>query len=536
MKRKAAIAVVAGLLIALVAGHHFLNRTDAKPEPDAPQLTQLGPYAPGMRLREAFESLPPAGGQRTALTLLEKNSDAWVARWRMLAATRETLDISYFILREDLFGAAFLGHLLKKTQNGARLRLLLDATGTRMSLYSPRGNDWLDTMASARNVKVKVFRPVANRWIEALLTANPVAAVASEHDKILVCDKRIGMIGGRNISTEYFVDPADLPTAFEDVDVILDSVQAARGLLAAFEVQYESKGARKLKPERLDLADNTEELLLAYSAMDAWLKDQPLDAASEKKIKALRLSWIADLAKYPGLRGALQRPIEPEAEAKVRVLDSRTRLEAQPDIIAEALQRLILSSRKRIIVQSPYLVLSEQALTILTAAGKRGVKIVVFTNSPISSDNALSQAFFLEQWPELLARVPNLRIFVTGERRTLHSKLMIFDDQVSVVGTYNLDPISMGINSEIVAAVWSHAFAKKVAAHPFIWIGRGPPQAYEYKIKRDARGMAIRGEDGKPIVAFGPENHAAPEEWRLIQLYWTMLRGAEKIPGFTPLF
>ena len=82
-------------------------------------------------------------------------------------------------------------------------------------------------------------------------------------------------------------------------------------------------------------------------------------------------------------------------------------------------------------MQSPYLVLSEEGIALLADAGRRGVAITVLTNSPVSSDNALSQAFFLEQWPDLLARVPGMRLFVGGSPHTLHGKSAVFDDQVT---------------------------------------------------------------------------------------------------------
>lgn len=539
MKRKTALlvaAVMAGLLTAWAVGRGITTRGNEGGVEPAPAMTRLAPYHPGMSLREAFDTLP-ASADRTALTLLLDNTDAWTARWRLLESARQSLDISYFILREDLFGAAFLGHLLKKAKEGVRTRLLFDAQGTAMSFVSPRGNDWLDTLANTGNVKLKLFRPLLNRYVQALLTLNPVALVASEHDKILVMDNHIGMIGGRNISAEYFADPADMPKAFEDADLILQGKTAARRLIAAFEAQYRRDDAQAIERERLNLESYAEELLLAYRAMDAWLKGVPLDASSQERIKTLGLSWRKDLAKFPRLRGALKEPApEPEAQAETRLLDSRTRLEPREEIIGEALARLSQSARRQILIQSPYLVLSKQAVDTLAAVGRRGVQITVLTNSPVSSDNALSQAFFLEQWPELLARVPGLRIFVTGRARTVHTKLAVFDDQVTLIGTYNLDPISMEINSEIMAAVWSGPFARDAARHPRALLKRGPPMVYEYRIQRDASGQAVRDADGKPIIVFGPRDHADPEEWRKIQVYWATLRAAGKVAGFVPLF
>lgn len=536
MKRRAAIIVVAGVVMLWAVGRVIATRDSERSVEPARALTRLGPYRPDMTLRQAFESLP-ANADRTALTLLLKNPDAWAARWRMLDATRQSLDISYFILREDLFGAAFLGHLLKKAKEGVQIRLMFDAQGTVMSFTSPRGNDWLDTLANTGNVNVKLFRPLVNRYVKALLTLNPVALVASEHDKILVVDRHLGMIGGRNISTEYFADPRDMPKAFEDADITLEGERAARRLTAAFEAQFGRDDAETIKREQLDIASHTEDLLLAYRAMDAWLKGVPLDAASEDRIKALGLSWRADLLKFPRLRGKLREPApEPDAQAETRLLDSRTRLEMHDDVIGQAFARLSQSARRSVLIQSPYLVLSKEAVDMLATAAERGVQITVLTNSPISSDNALSQAFFMEQWPEMLARVPGMRIFVTGRSRTVHTKLAVFDDQVTLIGTYNLDPVSMEINSEIMAAVWSPAFVKRAAERPRQLLTRGAPLVYEYRIQRDASGKPVRDAEGKPVVAFGPKDHADPEEWRKTQMYWTTLRAAEKVAGFTPLF
>lgn len=538
-KRKWKIVLIL-IGIGIVAAWAIARALVPHPHPpdavEAPALTRFGIYRAGMNLRQAFESLPPAGGGNVGLTLLPENMQAWNARWHMLADTRESLDISYFILREDVFGAAFLGHLLKKAKDGVNVRLLLDRQGTVMSFTTPLGLDWLDTLANTRRIQVKVFRPLTNRYLEAFALINPVAAVASEHDKIMVCDHAVGMIGGRNISAEYFAHPDDMPLAFEDADLILKGQSVARGLTAAFETQYKSEVSQPIKPEQLDLASYEEDLMLAYHAMDAWLKGKPLEAKLAERIRALRLSWADDLAKLPKLRGVWSQPISAEAHAETRLLDSNTRLSAGADVIAQGLVRLIQSAQKKILIQSPYLVLSKEAIDVLAQAGERGVVTTIYTNSPISSDNAISQAFFQDQWPELLARVKGLRLFVTGQTHTLHAKLLVFDDQVAMVGTYNLDPVSMGINSEIMAVIWSDVFAQRVAEKPRRRLARGVPTVYEYKIKRDRRGQAMRGNDGRPIVTFGPKNHAPPEQWRKVQTYWTLLQAAEKIPGFSPLF
>jgi hypothetical protein len=90
----------------------------------------------------------------------------------------------------DVFGFSFLGHLLHKAREGVRIRILLDALGTRMSL-DVTGNDYLDTLVGIENVTLKMYRPLYFRFTDVFLTLNPIALAASDHDKILIVNGRI---------------------------------------------------------------------------------------------------------------------------------------------------------------------------------------------------------------------------------------------------------------------------------------------------------------------------------------------------------
>jgi phosphatidylserine/phosphatidylglycerophosphate/cardiolipin synthase-like enzyme len=376
-----------------------------------------------------------------------------------------------------------------------------------------------------------MYRPLRHRYLDAFLTLDPIAAIASEHDKVIVGDRRAALIGGRNISHEYFAHPADVPKVFRDADLLLESPAAAAALTTTFEAQYESSAAVAVEPERwVSLHESLVELETARRIMDAWLHGEPIAEADRRFVSDRGLTWIDELEDLPHLHGALRRPPPRTATAPVRLLDSRTRLGEMDDPITVGLERLVAAAKRRIVIVTPYLVLSEAAVEVLADAGRRGVRIDVLTNSPLSSDNALSQAAFLEQWPELLARVPRLRLFVVGDARNLHGKLAVFDDVVGVVGTYNLDPLSMAVNSELVAVAWSRDLAREIAASARERMRAGAPSAYRYRIARDVSGAARRDDGGKPIVAFGPADHLAPEQWQRVQAWRAVLRTARLGP------
>jgi phosphatidylserine/phosphatidylglycerophosphate/cardiolipin synthase-like enzyme len=525
-------ALLAFLAAAWVLGNLLLDVQLAGHNEDRKETPLPAPA--GATLRDVFETFPREGGPGSRIGLLEGNTEAWAARWRMLAEARESLDVSYFILNQDVFGFSFLGHLLHKAREGVRIRILLDALGTRMSL-DVSGNDYLDTLVGIENVTLKMYRPLYFRFADVFLTLNPIALAASDHDKILIVNGRLALTGGRNIGKEYFADPADDPMAFRDMDVLLEGKEIGASLAAVFEANFESGEARAVKPDTVDVVDWGEDLLLAYHAMDAWLRGRPVPEETRAAIRKKGFSWLEDLAKLPRLRGALTgKPARPVV-AEVRLLDSRPRLLKSGDPVSVSLLRLARSAKRDILLQTPYLVLPREIVSVLEEAAARGVRITVLTNSPLSSDNAQSQAFFLEQWPELLARVPTLRLFVFGDRHNLHSKVGTIDGRLVLIGTYNIDPFSMAVNGEVVAAVWSEALARQVHAETLRFISGGPPVVYEYRIARDGQGRPERDGDGKVVVAFGTEAHATPDQWKDVKRYWTLLRIAKKLPGTSRL-
>lgn len=505
----------------------------AAPWVDAALLERdaLEPWSPGMSLRATFETFPAPAGPPPRLRVLDENELAWVERWRLLGAARARIDAASFIVRDDVFGLAFLGHLLERARAGVKVRLLVDAHGTKMS-RSPFQEDYLDELAG-EGIDVRVYRPIPSRVAQAIMWFDPVAAIASEHDKLLLVDRSRSLVGGRNVGAEYYAHPHVSPDAYRDVDLLLEGGGACRALERAFDAEWVSQSASPVAAETVDLDSKADVLLGAYRAMDVWLRGRPERAAEDESCGP----WLEVLRRdHPGLGGALARPRPEDVRAPVRLLNSAPRRASADDPVTQGLRRLLASAEREVLVISPYFVLSEAAVQELERAAARGVAITVLTNSPTSSDNAVSQAFFMCQWPELLARVPGMRLFVRGDGHNLHAKAAVFDGQVAVVSTYNLDPVSMFVNGEVAVVAWSDELAARLAAPARAWIAAGGPATHEYRIARDAAGAPRRDADGAPIVLFGPRDHTDPDRWLGLSAWWTLLRTLEDWTGFDPIF
>jgi hypothetical protein len=175
-------------------------RTLSSPSPER-SVTPLGPWSPGLTLRETFESLPTMGSEPVTARLLDDNTDAWVARWRMLAAVRDRIDTSYFILSDDVFGAAFIGHLLHKARAGVHVRLLIDGAGRRSKDTSAEP---LQALAASGTAAVRIYHPMLHRMLQGFLLLRPTAALTSQHDKILTNSP---VSTDNALSQAFFLDP-----------------------------------------------------------------------------------------------------------------------------------------------------------------------------------------------------------------------------------------------------------------------------------------------------------------------------------------
>jgi phosphatidylserine/phosphatidylglycerophosphate/cardiolipin synthase-like enzyme len=202
----------------------------------------------------------------------------------------------------------------------------------------------------------------------------------------------------------------------------------------------------------------------------------------------------AELEKLPHLTGYHRyEPFPDREEVPAIVLDRHSKAAMRRDDIAPTLVSLFDSAEHSILIQNPYVLLTKDLAEALIRASDRGVRIILHTNSPASSDNVFTQAFFLRDWKRMLADMPMARILAFPGPRPLHAKVFVIDDRVSLIGTYNLDPLSREVNSEVMVAVLSEAFAKENRRR----IARDLAVSKEYTIRRlaDGRVEAVSGSE-----------------------------------------
>lgn len=493
--------------------------------PNLPQSLVGTPRA--VSARRAFQDLKPPA-VRSAVSLITDNPTSWAARWEMLADAKKSIDVSYFIVEDDVFGASFLGHLYVKAKQGVKVRLLIDGRGSVPLTLPLLGRDTLQELVETGNFEVWIFNPPVPQVLRSLWERSFLPISAGSHQKILVVDDQLAMTGGRNVSRAYFGTTDEEPAAVVDADILVDGA-AVQEVRASMERELSSRQLARVWQDPVNLRSQKEELVMLHAAMDAWLHGAVPASPPEEAMLALEAKAVgalptlpaggerehlrvhlAELVRARALHG--QAPLAPLArhEGELKVVASASRADKLDDAAVDAFVRALGGARKDVVMTSPYFVITPRILRALEQASRRGVSITLLTNSPLSSDNPVSQALFLDSWPEIEARVPTLRIFAKKTPHLLHRKSAVFDDGLTFAGTFNIDPFSMHINSEMVVAIWSEELNRQMRGEMDALLESG--EFVEYRIVRDAKGKARRYPSrhpraGQPVVEFGPRDH-----------------------------
>lgn len=213
----------------LAACHSLPNLDTRRPSIYIPTYTSPS-LETALQLPAQSDSPPNA-----YIHVLDNAHDAYAARAALAANAAVSLDVRYYIWRNDVSGSLLTRELWQAAERGVRVRLLLDDNNTR-------GLDPILTLLNQHpNIEVRLFNPFLNRQWRALgYLADFPRVNRRMHNKSFTADNRATIIGGRNVGDEYFSHHAD--TAFSDMDVLLSGSMVTE-VSADFDRYWRSQSA-----------------------------------------------------------------------------------------------------------------------------------------------------------------------------------------------------------------------------------------------------------------------------------------------------
>lgn len=435
--------------------------------------------------------------------------NAYAARALLAKAAQKTLDVQYYIWRGDTTGMLLLGTLLSAAERGVRVRLLIDDNGITGL------DDTLAALNAHPNIEVRLFNPFVLRWPKPLGYLTDFSRLNRRmHNKSFTVDNQATIIGGRNVGDEYFGATQDV--LFADLDVLAIGA-VVDDVSRDFDRYWTSQSSYPI--DRLVSVDGPR-------ALQTFRRE--LEVAERQP----RATGYRAVLMGSELVGSLMRgELDFQWARTVMVSDDPAKGlgEANPEqLLVWQMDRLLGEPKSQVDLVSSYFVPTRAGVdSFQKLMARPGMKVRVLTNSLAATDVAAVHAGYAKRRRALLeAGVELWELRPTDDKPTrhgsgpfgssgsaLHAKTFAIDQERVFVGSFNFDPRSVNLNTELGFIIESPAMAKELSQ---AFVNSIPYRSY--RVELDDQGELIwiqRNEDGSQRVF-----HQEPEAgfWRRLNV------------------
>jgi len=372
--------------------------------------------------------------------------DALTARLLLADRAEKSIDVQYYLIKNDIVGRVFIYELLKAADRGVRVRLLLD------DMFTSGYDVGMAALHSHPNFEIRIFNPfhrgAAGRVQSALTGFGRINR--RMHNKSFTVDNQVTIIGGRNIADEYFGARED--AKFGDLDV-MGIGPVVQDVSNMFDTYWNHETALPAPAFVKELDDPDKALQDLRDRLATALED----IRGSKYAEAVRARYLKYLG--PGKRLFEWAPYELVVDSPDKGVKAKAQ---EADSITTPLIESVKSAERELIIVSPYFVPLKSAKESLAGLQRRGVQVTVITNSLAANNQftvhggyAPSRKPLLEAGVKIYEARPDADVAGTefidtsGSRATLHTKAFIVDDKEVFIGSFNFDPRSANLNTEL---------------------------------------------------------------------------------------
>jgi putative cardiolipin synthase len=474
-----------------------------EPSPDS-QLAQIA-----KKINDKF------GQDKSGFLALDKNEEA--LKWRLALAdhAKYSIDAQYFIWHGDESGLLLLHRLVDAADRGVRVRILVD------DLLLPGHEEGIAILTSHPNIEIRVFNPWEGRGTSVGKGVEFLGSMTRlnqrMHNKLFVADNRFAIVGGRNIGNEYY----GLSTKynFSDLDVLCAG-PVARELSKSFDIYWNSEEA--YPGEAFALGKSLQgELNKRRKKSQKRLRRKEILSQFPLEVH----DWSERLNRLPEIMSG--------GTAKVVYDEPLVGAEMPPVQMFKGLKELDDGVREEVFIITPYFIPHGNALDNLQKVVERGVRVKILTNSLASTDSPIAHSGYqryrrtiLERGIELyelrhdaevevLYDTPPVRAKYLG----LHSKAIVVDRSRLYIGSSNLDPRSIYLNTEIGLIIDAPVLADELAR----LFDRDLTPENTWRVRLDDKGnLTWESSDG---IVGAPQ--PARTLWQRIQVFFFSLMPVE---------
>ena len=365
------------------------------------------------------------GKSNERVLCIDNNVDALKWRLRIIEEAKENLIFTTFSFVDDESGTDIMSALHAAAERGVHVKILVDGVSNFLYLTD---SDCFRALSTTNNVEVKIYNPIdlAKLW----------RVNYRMHDKYIIADNTVYMLGGRNTKNLSLGDYQDKMDIDRDLVVYGSDNNPGRSLFqvkAYFDRVWNLEATEKYNhpiSSDVERATASNKLSLHYEELKKKYKDA-----------FTKTDWEKSTAET---NGVLLLTNEIEAENKAPVL--------WKDLIN------IMENGKSVIAQTPYIMCNEMMYTDLASVANKTESFDIITNSVETGANICGTADYMNQKDNIYSIGADLCEYF-GDKST-HTKSIVVDDNISVIGSFNFDMRSAYLDTEMMLVVDSEGLNK----------------------------------------------------------------------------
>ncbi|MGD2075169.1 MAG: phospholipase D family protein [Gammaproteobacteria bacterium] len=410
---------------------------------------------------------------------------AWGFRARVGLSNQaeKTIDAQYYIWEDDATGRILSERILRAADRGVRVRMLVDHVTLGNKDFS------LARIDRHPNVEIRLFNPFTNRRFRGLEMLFSLERLNHRmHNKAFIVDNAIAIVGGRNIGDNYF--GIDTVENFRDLDLALVG-PVVQEVSSSFDEYWNSELAVPVSVV-IKEPSSAEELQARQADLYRWVAEldgfpYPIDTTSD-----------AVIARLEDLRSDIIW-----APAKV-LFDEPDKLQSDSEDVMDHLIALGQHKESELLVESAYVIPGPENVERVRLNSERGIRQRLLTNSLATNDVAAAHAGYAkyrrdlirngvevyELRPDARSVKKNWSLLAGRSKASLHTKAGVVDRRLVLIGSFNIDPRSTSLNTEIVIVVDSRELAAQVIE--FMDDGARPENSYRVMLETDSETGAER--------------------------------------------
>jgi len=415
------------------------------------------------RLGRAYEAVAKRHPGESGFHILPIGPEALMMRIALMETSQQSIDMQYFSTRDDTTGKLLLEAVTRAADRGVRVRMLLD--------------DWeLDdfetgavSLNAHRNIEIRVFNPYSTRDESFFAHFGNVFSDMNQftkrmHNKAIIVDNQISIMGGRNLGDEYFDASKDID--FRDVDIFA-SGPITRQISKNFDIYWNSEQSFPIDTLNLPPPDAKTIVKLHDEMKQHW--QQMIKSPIGKRLNRMPLPRGVKKGYVP----LIWAPAELIADNPEKINQPSEAAISGP---ATRIDQMVSHAQHEFIIFTPYFVPLDGGVEWLNALVTRGVAVRIITNSLASTDMVPAQAGYghyrealvkggVELY-EIKSSQPKGSIkgmFKPSSQNGLHAKIYMVDRRDLVIGSFNFDPRSIRLNTEQVLIIHSPELCAKIA-------------------------------------------------------------------------